>query len=136
MATVCALVITIPKGSGQARCFQLVHAIPPGHFRLTGRIKPRTTPPVRSTPLQGLRRYYEPQRQRVPRRVLGPLRFQPLGVSFHLGRISRAGTVTLDGEVAGEDARQAAIRVAGEVDGVAPVIGRLTATAAHPYGPA
>ena len=30
VAAVCALVITIPKGSGQVRCFQLVHAIPPG----------------------------------------------------------------------------------------------------------
>ena len=49
---------------------------------------------------------------------------------------AREGTVTLDGEVAGEDARQAAIRAAGEVDGVAHVIGRLTAAAAHPDGPA
>jgi CBS domain-containing protein len=40
------------------------------------------------------------------------------------------GTVTLDGQVAGDDIRDAAIRVASEVDGVAHVIDKLSAVAA------
>jgi len=37
------------------------------------------------------------------------------------------GIVTLDGQVAGDDTRDTAVRVAGEVDGVAQVIDKLSA---------
>ena len=59
-----------------ARCFQLVHAIPPGALRLTGRIKPRTTRPIRSALVaraSPLLRTGPPAR---PATVLGPLRFR------------------------------------------------------------
>lgn len=44
------------------------------------------------------------------------------------------GTVTLDGQVASDDIRDAAVRVAGEVDGVAQVIDKLSAVASASAG--
>lgn len=51
---------------------------------------------------------------------------------------ARDGTVTLQGQVADEDAHHAAIRVAGDVDGVAHVTDKLTTPALdrQPSGPA
>ena len=42
-------------------------------------------------------------------------------------RLTTDETVTLDGQVVGEDIRDAAVRVASEVDGVALVIDKLSA---------
>jgi hypothetical protein len=56
-----------------ARCFQLVHAIPPGALPVDRTNQATNDPaPSHPLPLQGLHRYYEPVRQRVPRRYSAP----------------------------------------------------------------